>query len=236
MSGPSEWVQPLGPPVPLKLGGNTITCVETISKASRDPFAPFQPLLYGGSVFQTVPSKAEAPVDLLPDVFEMGLNGRVTEDQLSFLESAAALSAIDPLVGVLPWFHSDRWIIPAAVKTSWVMSRAFSFSLVAYNAGVLYTVPRCWIEKTPNGTESRIELTLVTSGLGAGEFLVDTGADGTSIQTDDLTAYAGRVLCLRYLPKRYLNVAPFELDVPSYNEVNGSIELSEVVPARDYET
>jgi hypothetical protein len=237
MSGPLEWTHPVGPPGLVVLAGNTIECIASFEKEARDPFAALMPLLYGGVIFQTVPGLEDAPISLDPDRFNLELTDNA-EEEFSFLESAIQLSAREPVAGLLPFPVEDRWIIPATVKTDWVMSRAFSFSMLAYNAGDPKTVPRAFIEATPGGVESRVELTLVgSSPPSAGEFYLDTAADGTSIETDDLSStYSGRVLMLRYLPKRYLRVAPASLSTDEVNAINASVSLDEVIPARTYAT
>lgn len=234
--GPLYWDHPIGPPGSLYMGGQLLTSIKSISRQDRDEFAALQGLLYGGTVFQTVPSKTEAPIDLEGDRFECEVSTR-HEEQYSKVRRAIQLSRIAPVYGLVPWVVEDRWIIPATAKTTWIMSRYFSFSLVAYNAGITRTVPKCFIEAAPGATDATVPLTLVTSGLGAGEFLVDTAADGYSIDTSDLSGtYAGRVLCLRYIPKRLLRANPMQEDMPQVNEIAATMTIDEIVPARVYAT
>ncbi|GEM_PF-3893712 len=238
MSGPSEWVHPIGPDIPVYFAGLPNECFQGITRTKREGKTPLQGLLYGGVIYQTTPKLVEAPIDLLPDRFELTLTSAGAEEAWSRIEGAVALSGIEPLVGLMPWPIEDRWVIPATAKTEWIMSRSFPFaSMLPYNAGDLRTVPKCFIDPAPGETDARVNLTLVTSGLGAGEFLVDTAADGLSIETVDLSGtYAGRILTLRYFPKRLLVPDHFDADMPDYNGLDATLEVSEVIPVREYET
>lgn len=232
--GPAFWVQPYGPPGIVVLAGRTIECIETLEREARDPFASLAPLLYGGSVFQTAPSKTQAPIDLDPDTFSLVLTDKA-EEEFHAIQRARQLSTREPVSFVVPFVIEDRWIIPATVKTEWVMSRSFAFSAIPYMGGDPATVPRVFVEETPGGSESRVELTIEATGTpGSGEWYTDTSADGYTIETADLTAHAGRVLMLRYVPKRFGVVDPLPVSIPEWNAIEATATLREQVPPRSY--
>lgn len=233
MPGPAEWVHPFGPPGGMFLAGRRISCVKSMEIEPGDPFASIVPYLYGGGLFQTTPELAGAPIDLEMPEIRLELTESAEEEHHNVLR-ARALSRREPIEAVVPAPVCDRWIIEAG-KTLWTISRSFAFSLVPYNAGLPLTFPRVFIEETPGGSESVIELTKVDpSPPDVTEFFVDTSTDGYQIETADLADYAGRVLACRYLPKRLVRVGPIPQSSPEWNGMDHEVTLTEVLQSRDW--
>ena len=237
--GPAYYRQPYGSPGIIFLAEREIQCVKALDIEPRDAYAGRMGLLYGGAIFQTTPALAGAPLDLSPEVFNLEMEGGAAEEQVASILRARALSQRQAVSCWLPIPVEDRWIIPATAKTSWTLSRNFSFSLVALNPVVDRTVPRVFIEETPGDTETRLELTRnATSPPDAGEFYVNPATDGSSFETLDLSGtYAGRVLTLRYYPKRLVRVGPVPLSLreEEFNGLDWTLTLEELIPAREYE-
>lgn len=232
--GPAFYVQPYGPPGFLYLAERQITCLGALSVEPRDPFAGVADMLYGGRVFQTTPKLAQAPLDLSPESFSLEMTDKAEEEHHAVFR-ARQLSQVAPVSAWLPVPIEDRWFIPATAKTEWILSRNFAFSLVPFDANDTRLVPRVFIEETPGDTETRVELTRnATSPPDSGEFYVDTTTDGDTIETLDLSAFAGRVLVLRYHPKRLVRVGPIPTSIPEWNALDYRVTLDELIPVRDY--
>lgn len=198
------------------------------SLSSNGPGAGFAiELLAGNHVGQVAARPDGAPLSLHGEPVELTVQ-QGNEDDYFRIRRLRALCGLAPVEVFLEDPIEDVWVIPEAAKTTWTLSRSFPYGSVGSYAT---RPPQAWVVDNPTGANPDA-LTPVTSGPpAADEFVVDDTANGTSIETDDLSAEVGRLLVLRYHPMRLYVLAGLSREVPEPNGLDYTLSLTEVVPA-----
>jgi hypothetical protein len=143
------------------------------------------PMLDGGKVSQTEPLPEGASLSRASQEIALSYSA-ATEEDSRLAGMVEAMCRGGELVPLTIWsVVSDYWPITATLRTSWPLSRRSAPTPPDVHSGrVLHA----------DGTKT--DLTLISGTPSAGQIAI---ADGIAT-TDDLTAYAGAFLEVRYYP------------------------------------
>jgi hypothetical protein len=141
-------------------------------------------MLDGGKVFQSEPLPVGASLSRSSEEFSVSFSAATEED--SRLAGLIAARCKEEPQELIAWnVVSDYWPITATLRTSWPLSRRSAPTPPDVHSGrVLHA----------DGTKT--DLTLISGAPTAGQIAI---ADSLAT-TDDLTAYAGAFLEVRYYP------------------------------------
>lgn len=191
------------------------------------------PLLAGGEFWQGSMRTAYAPRQL--GGAEISIEVQATEEyQTTLLHHLPTLLAAGPVSFWMSWPVTDGWLIPSAAKTTWTLSRTLPF---AWGLPIADYEPRVTVIDRSDLRAAGVVATLTrsaTSPPSAGEYYVDPAANGTTLETANLTAHAGLELLALYWPVRLIDRAPAEWSVRQHNDMEISLDLVEMVEARTY--